>query len=129
MLRLGMILSLGLILAGCAQRPKLAKDNDVTGTYALISVNGANVPAIVTHGGARLQVRSGTFTINADGTCDSKVVFVPPSGSETSREVRATYSRLGSKLKMRWEGAGITTGSVQGNTFTMNNEGSSRLFS
>jgi hypothetical protein len=70
-----------------------------------------------------LQVRSGTFTINADGTCSTKTVFVPPSGQEATREVSATYTKEGAKLTMQWKGAGTTTGTIEGDTFTMNNEG------
>ena len=70
-----------------------------------------------------LQVRSGAFTINADGTCSSKMVFVPPSGAEATREVGATYTKDSSKLTMKLKGAGTTTGTIQGNTFTMENEG------
>ena len=35
----------------------------------------------------------------------------------------ASYTRQGSKLTMKWEGAGMTTGTAEGDTFTMNNEG------
>ena len=64
-----------------------------------------------------------SFVIGADGTCSSKVVFGPPSGSEVTREVKASYTQQGAKLTMKWEGAGTTTGTVEGDTFTMNNEG------
>ena len=36
---------------------------------------------------------------------------------------RPTYTRQGTKLTMKWEGAGITMGNVESNTFTMDNEG------
>jgi hypothetical protein len=81
------------------------------------------VPASVSHEGVALQVRSGTFTFKADGTCSTKTTFVPPSGSEIAREVSATYTKVGSKLTMQWQGAGTTTGTIEGNTFTMDNEG------
>ena len=93
------------------------------GVYNLVSVDGKTVPANVSHEGASLQVRSGTFTINADGTCSSKILFVPPPGAEVTQEVSATYTRDGSKLTMQWKGAGTTVGTIDGNTFTMENEG------
>jgi hypothetical protein len=68
-------------------------------------------------------VRSGTFTVKADGTCSTKTRFVPPSGSEIAREVSATYTKEGSKLTLQWKGAGTTTGTVEDSTFTMDNEG------
>ena len=104
-------------------KQKVAEGGDPTGVYALVSVNGNKVPASVSHDGSALQVRSGTFTIKADGTCSTKTVFVPPSGQEATREVSATYTKEGSKLTMQWKGAGMTTGTIEGNTFTMDNEG------
>ena len=70
-----------------------------------------------------MQIRSGSFTINADGTCASKMVFSVQSGPEATHEVSATYTKEGSKLTMQWKGAGKTMGTLDGNTFTMNNEG------
>jgi hypothetical protein len=109
--------------AGCRQEAKVAADTNPTGTYNLVSVDGNKVPCTLQHEGASPTIKSGTFTINADGTCSSKVVFSMPSGGDSSREVKATYTRQGSKLTMQWEGAGTTTGTVEGDTFTMNNEG------
>lgn len=122
-LQLCLLLTAGLLLSACKPEAKVANGGDPTGVYALVSVNGNTVPANVSHDGAALQVRSGTFTIKADGTCSTKTVFVPPSGSEVSRDVSATYTKEGSKLTMQWQGAGTTTGTIEGNTFTMDNEG------
>jgi hypothetical protein len=96
---------------------------DLSGVYTLVSVDGKDVPTSISHEGASLEVRSGTFTLNADGTCSTKTIFVPPTGSEVAREVSATYTQDGSTLTMKWEGAGETVGTLQGGTFTMNNEG------
>ena len=122
-LHLCCLLTAGLLLSACKPEAKVAEGGDPTGIYALVSVNGNKVPASVSHDGTALQVRSGTFTIKADGTCSTKTVFVPPSGQETTREVSASYTKEGSKLTMKWEGAGTTTGTLAGNTFTMDNEG------
>ena len=70
-----------------------------------------------------IEVQSGTFTFNADGTCESKVIFGPPSGSPVTREVKADYTRDGTELKMKWHGAGRTVGTLEGDKFSMNNEG------
>jgi len=122
-LHLFLLLTAGLALSACKPEAKVAKGGDPAGVYSLVSVNGNKVPASVSHDGTALQVRSGTFTINADGTCSTKTVFVPPSGTEAAREVNATYTKDGSKLTMQWKGAGTTTGTIEGSTFTMDNEG------
>jgi hypothetical protein len=67
-----------------------------------------------------MMVHSGSFTINADGTCSSEVAFGP---QKFTRKVKATYTQEGSTLKMKWKGAGWTKGTIKGDTFTMNNEG------
>jgi hypothetical protein len=100
-----------------------AADINPVGTYNLVSVDGKKVPCTLQHEGQSPTINSGVFTINADRTCSSKVDFSLPSGGKTSREVKATYTREGSKLTMKWEGAGMTTGTIEGDTFTMNNEG------
>ncbi len=118
-----LLLGAGFLLSACKPAAKVATGSDPSGIYSLATVDGKPVPASVSHDGTPLQVRSGTFTIKPDGTCSTKTVFVPPSGSETVREVSATYTREGSKLTMQWQGAGTTTGTVEASTFTMNNEG------
>ncbi|HWQ91528.1 MAG TPA: hypothetical protein VN673_07635 [Clostridia bacterium] len=124
-LQLCFVLAAGLVLSACTGQESTHQSaaTDFAGEYALVSVDGNPVPAKVTHEGAAIEVRSGTFTIHADGTCGTKTVFVPPSGTEVTREVSATYTKEGPKLTMQWKGAGTTVGTIEGNTFTMNNEG------
>lgn len=115
--------TLGLFLSACRHNATQAEAVDPVGVYALVSADGKQVPATVSHDGHSLELRSGTFTINADGTCSTKTVFCPAPGKEVSREVSATYTQDGSGLTMRWQNAGMTKGTVHGDTFTMNNEG------
>ena len=109
---------------GCGGKHQAtAEDRNPVGVYQLISVNGSTVPTKISHDRVQLEIRAGTFTFDPEGKCRSKMVFVPPGGREATREVNATYTRDGSELTMRWEGAGLTRGRLQGDTFTMNNEG------
>ena len=117
------LMAAGLLLSACKPETKLTEDRSPSDAYTLISVNGNKIPAAVSHEGTVLHVRSGTFTIHADGTCMTKTVFIPPSGSEVTREVSASYTKAGSTLTMQWKGAGTTTGTIEGSTFTMDNEG------
>jgi hypothetical protein len=115
--------SLALVASCQKDQPAAAAAGDVSGLYRLVSVDGKKMPAVITHEDAKLEIRSGSMTINNDGTCLSKMVFVPPSGTEGTREVNATYTRNGAKFDMEWKDAGKTTGTLEGSTFTMNNEG------
>lgn len=104
---------------GCQET---AKTNaiDIAGVYALVEVDGASIPATVSHGGHDVIVHSGSFTINPGGTCSSEVIFGP---QKSTRLTKATYTQAGSTLNMKWKGAGRTKGNIKGDTFTMNNEG------
>ena len=113
----------GLFLSACQGNAKV-KGIDPTGIYTLITVNGSEVPTAIFHGDVKMQVYSGVFTIDTDGTCNSKVNFGDgATGDRITRDVRAHYRRAGSALTMQWEGAGMTTGTLDGDTFTMDNEG------
>ena len=119
-----------LVCAGCKQEAKVAADTKTVaataadinpvGTYALVTVDGNKVPCTVQHEGHTMTINSGSFIINADGTCSSKMSL---AGRDAAIEVKATYTREGPKLTMQWQGAGMTIGTVEGDTFTMNNEG------
>jgi len=98
-------------------------EKDPTGTYTLVAVNGDKLPATVSHGDVKIEVHSGAFTINADGTCSTQTIFGLPAGDKVTRDVSATYTQEGTTLNMQWQGAGRTKGTVKNNTFTMNNEG------
>jgi hypothetical protein len=123
-----LLLLMAMVGFGCKPESKVVAGPNLVGAYNLVSVNGNNVPCTIQHEGQSPTIKSGIFTINADGTCSSKVDFSLPAGGDSSREVKAAYTREGSKLTMKWEGAGTTTGTVQGNTFTMDNEGMVLVF-
>ena len=119
-----------MVWAGCKQEAKVAADTKTVaataadinpvGTYTLVTVDGNKVPGTVQHEGHTMTINSGSFIINADGTCSSKMSL---TGRDAAIEVKATYTREGPKLTMQWQGAGMTVGTVEGDTFTMNNEG------
>ena len=115
--------SITIILAGCQPSTSPTSTASVDGTFTLRTVDGLALPAKVQHGNAAVEVLSGSMAFNSDGTCVSKTVFRPPAGREVHREVTADYVRDGSNLRMKWHGAGKTTGTLQGDAFTMNNEG------
>ena len=119
-----------VVCAGCKQEAKVTADTKTVaapaadinpdGTYALVTVDGNKVPYTVQHEGHTMTIKSGGFIINADGTCSSRMSL---AGRDAAIEVKATYTREGTKLTMQWQGAGTTMGTVEGDTFTMNNEG------
>jgi hypothetical protein len=119
------LISIFLVLAGtgCKNETGGGAGLDPTGVYALISVDGKNVPCSLFHEGESPTIKSGVFTITADSHCRSQIIFSVKPGQDITREVKASYTRQGTELTMQWEGAGVTMGNVNGNTFTMTNEG------
>lgn len=116
-------LILSLALTGCKNASQSAASLNPVGNYTLISVDGQKVPCRVKHDGVDLTINSGMFTITTNGQCHSVMNFAPPNHAEVRREVSATYTQNGAELTMRWERAGVTKGRINGNQFTMNNEG------
>ena len=112
-----------LAITGCQHATTAPAEINPVGTYTLTSVDGQTVPCTTTHEGHTMTIKSGLFTINGDGTCRSGITLAMPSRPAVNVEVKATYTRQGPELTMRWEGAGTTAGNVKGNTFTMTNEG------
>lgn len=115
-----LVLTLATLLPAC-QPP--AGVTGTPGTYRLVSVDRRELPARVNHGQASLEIRQGTFTFAPDGTCQSSIRFVAPTGREVVRETSATYTQSGPDVSMRWKGAGRTEGRREGDLFTMTNEG------
>ena len=121
---LGLLAALMLLaMTGCKNATLAAARIDPAGVYTLVSVDGKRVPCNLTHEGVAMIVNSGSFIINADGSCRSLSTFAVPPHPEVHREVKATYTQNGTELTMRWNGAGMTKGQIKGDTFTMNNEG------
>ena len=123
MLRVFFVMIAVLSLAACQGAVRPVDDNDITGIYYLLKVDGTALPGTVSHDGVALEVHSGTFIISADGRCLSTTRFVAPGGKEMTREVQAKYLVRDSRLIMTWEGAGITEGTVAGDIFVMDNHG------
>jgi hypothetical protein len=110
-------------LIGCKAEDHRSAKIDPSGTYSLLSVDGKEAPCEVMHGETPMTIKSGVFTINTDGTCSSLMRFSVAGHEDASREVKATYTLQGAELTMKWDRAGTTFGSVNGNRFSMTNEG------
>ena len=110
-------------LTDCKSGNHTTANVDPSGVYALVSVDDKPVPCEVTHGNTRMTIKDGVFTIRADATCQSLMRFSVAGHEDVTREAKATYTRNDAELTMKWEKAGTTVGNVDGNQFTMTNEG------
>jgi len=107
--------------AGCKSRPG---DPGVADTYNLVLVDGHAIPYAPMHEGQRVpEVVSGSLTLNGNGTFVSSMSYAKPAGGTFSRDFKGTYTQKGAEYILKWEGAGKTSVTIEGNTLTMNNEG------
>jgi hypothetical protein len=121
--RRALILPLAALLAwGCQKQESKVDSSDIAGNYTLLTIDGHPLPHSPASHAATL-VRSGVFTITPHGECGSTIQFDSPAGGSVTREVTATFTREGNRLHMKWKGAGRTIGEIQGDAFTMTNEG------
>jgi hypothetical protein len=112
-----------LLSAGCRSDVGAVAEVDPAGVYALESIDGKAVPCSLLHGDTPVPVTSGAFTIRTDGTCTSTMNLTAPGGRDVSVTRDATYTRQGATLTMTWKGFGTTTGTADGDVFSMTNEG------
>ena len=128
------------VIAGCAGTgvepgtsqiaPVEQPDDEISGAYRLVAVNGVRVPGEILHGGGgKIRIESGSIKFRANGRVMSQTHFIPPDGNSITRKVRATYTRNGSRLLMQWENAGTTRGSIDDDVFVMNNKGMILVYS
>lgn len=118
------LLAIGLCLPACRNVSSTARTSDHIGTYALVAINGNKLPHTPPHEGGAPQVQSGAITLDGDGTFTSSMSYGLPAGKVASRDFSGTYTRDGSRFSLQWKGAGTTTATLEGHTFTMDNEGS-----
>lgn len=93
-------------------------------TYALTTVDGHAIPFAPLHQGQQIpEIVSGSLTLKDDGTFVSAMSYGKPDGGSFDRDFRGAYSLEGSDLILKWEGAGETKVTVEGNVLTMDNAG------
>jgi hypothetical protein len=119
-----MLLFIGLFLPACRQGTTVVSTNpEPAGTYALVSINGNKLPYTPPHEGGAPEVQSSAMTLKADGTFTSTVTYGMPGGKSSSHDFSGTFTCEDTRLTLRWNGAGLTILKLEGNSFTMDNEG------
>ena len=123
---------LGLLLAACGG-DKSSGPSGHAGTYTLRTVNGSNVPftmvSIVVGGSVyKLEVLSGSITLNADGTFSQTATFRETDGTDVTTEsypTSGTYTLSGTALTLNSSDGESLGGSLSGGaiTFVESDEG------
>ncbi len=97
---------------------------DEVGSYALVSLNGAALPATVAEGGTQMVVRSGSLTLQQGGKLLSDVSFrVGTDSTWRSNPLTGTYQRQGNTLTFSYSNGGAMTSTLAGSELQFVNEG------
>jgi len=114
-----LLLVAAISLLACTRAPV-----DYTGTYSMVSIDDNELPYTPTHQGQKgPEIISGSMTLNADGTFVFSMSYRNPSGAIGENNLEGTYTVEGSEFRLQWQGAGITLGTLDGDSFSFNNEG------
>ena len=114
------LLLVGLWLAACSQADN---SGDFAGTYELATIDGHPLPYAPAHSGGAPEVLSSALTLAGDGTFHMSMSYRTTPGNSVSRDFSGTYTIDGATLSFVWKGAGVTPGTLEGNTVTIQNEG------
>jgi hypothetical protein len=110
----------GLVLAACASPVGVG---EIVGEYNLISIDGNPLPTTPAHQGGAPQVLASTLSLAQDGTFRMTMTYAGPGGKAVTRDFRGTYSTTGEGIRMVWDGAGVTTATVDATRLVLMNEG------
>lgn len=94
----------------------------VVGTYTLVQVNGANLPALVLQNATgRYELLSGTLTLRSDQSFSQilTVRLTPPGSSFPLSEI-GTFSVSGNTVNFQTSAGATYSGTLSGNMLTVN---------
>lgn len=110
-------------LAGVACNDGIAADDTARGDYTLVSVDGAQLPAVVSDDGSTVvEVTAGRAQLHADGTCDVRRDLRTTTGGDASTSTDAqgcTWTRSGSAIFLTLNAGGVYPGTWDDTVFTL----------
>ena len=121
-------LAMVAVLTACSSDEAVSPPLSEVGRYALVSVDGQNLPARVTEEDMVADVFSGTFDVISGGAAKITLEFQPVGEDMTTNVIGGRYTRRGDLLSFTWETGGETVGMLSRNELQMTNEGQLWLF-
>lgn len=95
----------------------------VAGTWTLQTANGQSLPTDLVENGTEFTLISGTLILGSDGTCTNNFV-TDVAGSVT---LDCTFTLNGTAFTYT-EPGDVVSGTVSGNTMTLNNDGNTLVY-
>ena len=121
-----------VILTAAACGDSSGPNSAISGTYTLRSINGENLPAVIWQAGDdRVQVTSGSRTLNASGSYNDVTNFLVSNGTSTFPDQATetgTYTQSGNTVTFRAKSGDVYNMTLSGNTLTQNfDDGATQL--
>ena len=128
--RILMVLGISVLFAGlsaCGSDSTGPKDTDWLGTYALETVEGQNLPAVLIQiGNDKLEITAGSIRLNEDQTFSASLTFRTTEGGNVTTDTESdtgTYTKNGNALRFTYGDGSQDTGSLNGKVLTVTSEG------
>jgi hypothetical protein len=117
-----MVSALVLLPCGCRKNASAGKSSDYIGTYTLDTINGRKLPFNPLPRIATTEFSSGAITLQADGSFVATISHRTSDGKVSKRDASGSYTKAGSSFRLEYKGRGTATATLEGNTFTVNDE-------
>ena len=123
-----LLLAVLLPLSACGDDGPTETSESAVGTYALVQVNGSNLPALFAQdANGKVEVLSGTFTVRSDKSYTETLNgrSTPISGVVQTFSVteNGTYSVSGSTVQFQPSDGGSYSGTLSGNSLSYSVDG------
>jgi hypothetical protein len=116
-------------MCGCSSDTAGPNAGAELGTYSLVLLDMQGLPASIMEGGQEVEVLSSSLILSTGRRLRMTTTFRPsPGATPVSNEVTGSYTLKGNDFTFTYNNGGRNSGTLNGNTIQMLNEGVVWLF-
>ncbi|MGK2936176.1 MAG: lipocalin family protein [Gemmatimonadaceae bacterium] len=131
-MKMAAIAAVGLVAACGGGDDGINEPASIAGTYILQTLDGQAPPVVVFDAsGFKVEIVSGNFVLNANGSFTTTVVFRITEDSAVTTESESytgTYAVTGSTVNFTYSDGDTDSATLEGNTLTFSDGGSTAVF-
>ena len=120
------------LTAACGGGDGITEPASIAGTYNLVTIDGQSPPIVLfDEPGFKAEIMSGNFILAEGRTFTTNVVFRVTEGGQVSTESDSydgTYTVTGSTVDFAYSDGDSASGTLNGNTLTFVDGGSTAVF-
>jgi len=111
-------------VCGCGGDPASPSPDAELGNYSLVSLDGRVVPTSIGEAGGEVEILSSILILSTGRKLRMTTTFRPsPGATPVSNEVTGSYTMQGNAFTFSYSNGGGNTGTLNGDTLQMPNEG------